>query len=29
MSGIRYAVAGLIQRIQGRSVAAGYIWGGP
>lgn len=29
MSPLKYAIASLIQRIQGRSVAAGYIWGGP
>lgn len=28
MDGIKYAIATLIQRLQGRSVAAGYIWGG-
>jgi hypothetical protein len=29
MLDFKYAVARLIQRLQGRSVAAGYIWGGP
>ena len=29
MLDIKYAVARLVQRLHGRSVAAGYIWGGP
>lgn len=26
---IKFTVAALVQRLQGRSVAANYIWGGP
>lgn len=28
MNDIKYAIATVIQRLQGRSVASGYIWGG-
>lgn len=29
MLDFKYVAARIIQRLQGRSVAAGYIWGGP
>lgn len=29
MVGFKYAIAAVLLRFQGRSVAANYIWGGP